>query len=60
MSKKNKKKSPFVPKLKEEVEKLPTSFQMNYHLHKPWADVLFETQLPPEVMEKILEMLMDL
>ena len=55
MSRKNKKKSPFVPKLKEKVEKLPTSFQINYHLHKPWADVLFETQLPPEIMEKMLE-----
>ena len=55
MSKKNKKKSPFVPKVKEEVEELPKSFQMNYHLHWPWADVLFETELPPTILEKMLE-----
>ena len=51
MSKKNKKKSPFVPKTQSEIEELPTTFQMNYHLHTPWADVLFETQLPPKILD---------
>ena len=28
---------------------------MSYHLHRPWADILFETKLPPMVLEKMIE-----
>ena len=58
MSKKNKNKSPFVPVIpetKSEVEEMPKNFQINYHLHTPWADVLFETRLPPAILNKMLE-----
>ena len=58
MSKKNKNKSPFVPvvpETKSEVEEMPEEFQMNYHLHSPWADVLFETRLPPTILNKMIE-----
>ena len=34
---------------------LPQSFQMNYNLHKPWADILFETSLPPIILDKMIE-----
>ena len=64
MSKKNKNsskknKNPFVPKSitppSNKEESLPKTFQMNYTLHRPWADVLFETELPPTILEKMLE-----
>ena len=58
MSKKNKNKSPFVPvvpETKSKVEEMPENFQMNYHLHRPWADVLFETRLPPTILNKMIE-----
>ena len=58
MSKKNKNKSPFVPVIpetKSEVEEMPKNFQINYHLHTPWADVLFETLLPPPILNKMIE-----
>ena len=31
------------------------SFKMSYNLHKPWADILFETTLPPPFLEKMIE-----
>jgi len=40
---------------KKVVEEDPQSFQMSYHLHRPWADILFETKLPPMILEKMLE-----
>ena len=43
------KKSPFEPQIE------PQSFQMRYNLHKPWADILFETQLPPTVLDKMIK-----
>ena len=54
-NKKNKKNSPFVPKTEPEGTDHPISFEMNYNLHSPWADVLFETQLPPTILEKMIE-----
>ena len=54
MSRKNKKKSPFVPEIKSEIKDLPENFQMKYNLHRPWADVLFETTLPPMILEKMI------
>ena len=34
---------------------IPKSFQLNYNLHRPWADLLFETELPPAVLDKMIE-----
>ena len=28
---------------------------MKYSLHRPWADILFETTLPPTILEKMIE-----
>ena len=42
-------------KEKNKVEKDPQTFQMSYVLHRPWADILFETTLPPMVLEKMIE-----
>ena len=42
-------------KEKNKVEEDSQIFQMSYHLHKPWADILFETSLPPMVLEKMIE-----
>ena len=42
-------------KEKNKVEKDPQTFQMSYNLHRPWADILFETTLPPSVLEKMIE-----
>jgi len=36
-------------------ENLPQSFKMAYILHRPWSDILFETTLPPMVLEKMIE-----
>ena len=36
-------------------ENISQSFKMNYHLHRPWADILFETTLPPPVLEKMID-----
>ena len=36
-------------------ENISQSFQMSYVLHRPWADILFETTLPPMVLEKMIE-----
>jgi uncharacterized protein (TIGR02466 family) len=40
---------------KKVVEENPETFQMSYYLHRPWADILFETKLPPMVLEKMIE-----
>jgi len=31
------------------------TYELKYHLHRPWADILFETTLPPMVLEKMIE-----
>ena len=53
-------KNPFVPKSitppSTKEESLPQTFQMNYTLHRPWADVLFETTVPPTVLKKMIEL----
>ena len=36
-------------------ENISQSFKISYKLHKPWADILFETSLPPTVLEKMIE-----
>ena len=36
-------------------ENIPQSFKMSYNLHRPWSDILFETTLPPTVLEKMIE-----
>ena len=41
-------------KEKNKIEEIPQTFKMSYHLHRPWADVLFETTLPPMVLEKMI------
>ena len=40
---------------KKVVEENPETFEMSYHLHRPWADILFETTLPPMILEKMIE-----
>jgi len=42
-------------KEKTKVEEDSQTFQMSYHLHRPWSDILFETTLPPTVLEKMIE-----
>ena len=36
-------------------QNLPQTFQMSYNLHRPWSDILFETTLPPIILEKMIE-----
>lgn len=36
-------------------EEAPQTFQMGYHLHRPWSDTLFQTSLPPTVLEDMIE-----
>ena len=36
-------------------ENIPQSFKMQFTLHRPWCDILFETSLPPMVLEKMIE-----
>ena len=36
-------------------EETSQTFQMSYTLHRPWSDILFETSLPPTVLEKMIE-----
>ena len=36
-------------------ENISQSFKMSYTLHRPWSDILFETTLPPMVLEKMIE-----
>ena len=40
---------------KKVVEGESQTFQMKYTLHRPWSDILFETTLPPMVLEKMIE-----
>ena len=42
-------------KEKTKVEEAPQTFQMSYNLHRPWSDILFETLLPPTILEKMIE-----
>jgi hypothetical protein len=35
------------------MNKPEETFQLSYHLHRPWADILFQTTLPPIVLEKM-------
>ena len=37
-------------------ETLSETFEMTYSLHRPWADILFETQLPPTVLETMIRL----
>ena len=36
-------------------ENIPQSFKMQFTLHRPWCDILFESSLPPMVLEKMIE-----
>jgi len=36
-------------------ENTPQSIKMSYILHRPWSDILFETTLPPLILEKIIK-----
>ena len=36
-------------------ENISQSFKMSYTLHRPWSDILFETILPPMILEKMIE-----
>ena len=36
------------------MNKPEETFDMSYHLHRPWADILFQTTLPPMVLEKTI------
>ena len=48
--------NPFVPMpISNKKENLPQTFRMQFALHKPWADILFETQLPPEVLDRMIK-----
>ena len=35
------------------MNKPEETFQLSYHLHRPWADILFQTTLPLVVLEKM-------
>ena len=41
-------------KEKNKVSEIPQTFQMSYTLHRPWSDILFETTLPPMILEKMI------
>jgi len=32
------------------------TFEMKYNKHTPWADILFETELPPTILEKMIKL----
>ena len=36
-------------------EEAPQTFNMSYNLHRPWSDILFETNLPPLVLEQMIK-----
>jgi len=36
------------------MNKPEETFEMSYHLHRPWADILFQTILPPMILEKMI------
>ena len=36
------------------MNKLEEKYEMSYHLHTPWADILLQTTLPPIVLEKMI------
>ena len=38
------------------MNKLEEKYEMSYHLHTPWADILFETKLPPMILERMIEL----
>ena len=42
-------------KEKTKIEEGPQTFNMSYVLHRPWADLLFETTLPPPFLEKMIK-----
>ena len=42
-------------KEKNKVEETSQTFKMSYILHRPWSDILFETTLPPMVLENMIE-----
>ena len=41
--------------MSKKEENLPHHFKMAYTLHRPWSDILFETTLPPIVLEKMIK-----
>ena len=43
-------------KEKNKVVEDPQSFQMSYHLHRPWSDIILETHLPPMILEKMIKL----
>ena len=36
--------------------KVEETYEISYNLHRPWADLLFETKLPPMVLESMIEL----
>ena len=32
------------------------SYEVQYHLHRPWADILFETKLPPNILNTMINL----
>ena len=38
----------------EQQEEASGTYQITYNLHKPWADILFETNLPSPVLNKMI------
>ena len=38
------------------MNKLEETYEVRYHLHRPWADILFETKLPPNVLNTMISL----
>ena len=38
------------------MNKIEKTYEMSYHLHRPWTDILLETKLPPMVLERMIEL----
>ena len=41
--------------MSEKEESISQTFKMGYTLHRPWSDILFETTLPPTILEKMVK-----
>ena len=40
---------------KEPVQEPVQSFNINYELFRPWADVIMQAKLPPMILDKMIE-----
>ena len=40
---------------KQPVQEPVQSFNINYELFRPWADVIMQAKLPPMILDKMIE-----